>query len=44
MDTLHNQQQQQPGISGGKGKVREGAECDEREDDGSREKVKVTRK
>ena len=38
MDTLLNQSQQQPGIKGGKGRVREGTERNEREYDGSREK------
>ena len=44
MDTLLNQQQQQPGIKGGKGRVREGAEMDERKYDGSREKSESEQK
>ena len=44
MDTLLNQQQQQPGIKGGKGRVREGTERNEREYDGSREKSESEQK
>ena len=44
MDTILNQQQQQPGIQGGKGRVREGGRKDEREYDGSREKSESEQK
>ena len=44
MDTILNQQQQQPGIQGGKGRVREGGRKDERKYDESREKSESEQK
>ena len=44
MDTILNLQQRQPGMQGGKGRVREGGRKDEREYDGSREKSESEQK